>query len=274
MDKKITVTVPTVGRDSFGYLLASLIHQTYRNFDVIIYGEYDQALFNKIILILNNKGNKVTVINGEYKIPANKFKEMIKIAQTEWIVLCGDDEIFIADYFEKALFEINVLKDAGLRIGSFRGSPVNYDFIDVQLEKKIAQLKEIYVGKIESVEDNKDKEWLNNNTLIDIGLMGGGAFINRKAVNKIGGFPTDVFHCEDTVLGYKLYQNGYLNLFNPSILSLYHLGEDGGCRSELYQQICIDNNYKERFRDKIKEMNNYLSVKEYKWKKYVLRYQL
>ena len=113
MVKKVSI-IMTV-RNSEKYIsqaIESVLVQSYKNFEFIIFDDYSSDATYKIINEFKKKDSRIKAYRNLKKIgPADTRNKAIKIARGEWISIIDSDDIFFPNKIEKQLKLVNKNKD-------------------------------------------------------------------------------------------------------------------------------------------------------------------
>lgn len=115
---KFSLVVATLNRtEELANLLESLIHQTYKNFEVIVVDQNDSGVLDEIVTVYSNR-LAITRIHCESKGASHARNQGIAIAQGEIITFPDDDCEYPSDLLEKVCQEFAANDVSGITLSS------------------------------------------------------------------------------------------------------------------------------------------------------------
>jgi len=109
MPRDVLVIVPTYSRQhTIAYTIASILNQTYSNFNLAIIGDGVSDEYKKIIQKIAESDDRIHFYdNPKSKRVGEPYRNsVIKEFNPKYITYCGDDDLFISNHIEKMLDEI------------------------------------------------------------------------------------------------------------------------------------------------------------------------
>lgn len=224
MEKLVSIILVNYKKNYFTIdCLKSLLHQTYRNFEIIIIdngSEYNSFLELKKELIKFESDIDIKLIRSDLNLYfASGNNKAIKLAKGDYICLLNYDTVVLPDFIEKMIEFLEKREDAGMispkiKVYEYK----NYLwYAGGELSFKNAILVSLR-GYWEY--DPQDKKY-NEISITDF-AAGTSLFLKREIIDKIG-FMDEIFfmYQEDPDWSFRAKKEGYKNYYVPTTI-VYH----------------------------------------------------
>lgn len=211
LDLKITVGVTTYNRPGFlKETIHSLLQQSFRNFELIISNDYPAVAVTFDSLGIQND-SRIKIINQATNLgEMNNMNYLLDIAQGEWFVWLGDDDLLHPEFLMLANKAILNNQESNI-VGFFS------NYISVPCPDGVFSLP---------LGSNKCLNYSASNFLLDytsqkIPLVGCYGLMHAATLKKIGGMPklgNSVGHYSDTLIPVLLVEHGNLCWLNEPLV--------------------------------------------------------
>jgi len=112
---KVTVIIPTIGRDTLPKALESVINQTYKNLEIIITDDTEERKAFQLVSPYLEKDNRIRyIVNTKYRHgPAGNKNNGLDHITGEYFTICDDDDTLTPDAIESM---VNIAIEKGYMI--------------------------------------------------------------------------------------------------------------------------------------------------------------
>ena len=260
---RFLVEVPTKDRDvSLAGWIASLLNQSYQDFDVVIVNDGDKPVggtkvCETVLPALERAGHKVWVLDGSHISQAHNHNMVLydrRFRGYKWIVRCDDDLYPNRFTLESFYVDIQWLEShPDLSIGAIGGlwfdvnPPEDHGSVgDRKMCPEPPDSHPSCTGRVAAINSNwQQRMYHQTSSLMEVEHVYSMCVYNAEAMRMVGGWPEvygrGVAHGEETDGTYRLHLAGYKLYADPTITG-EHMRAPGGIRStkNLSQQQAID----------------------------------
>ena len=243
---RVTIGIPTKDRPvELSLLLYSLLYQTYKNFEVLIINDCftpvfeTQTTLRAVMKLLTDRGNIVTIIQGERKGPHIGGQKILENAKTE-LILRLDDDVTLEPTCLEEMVKVFVNHKGEKELGAV--GPI---YLNPHEDLKKQNL---YHMKMEDVLEHGKVRWIENTLFltgvlnvnllptkdpIPVEHLNSGFMYRKSAGEKIGGYCllfSIAGHREESDFSYRIFKEGYDLRICPTAISFHFHPMYGGIR--------------------------------------------
>ena len=248
-NEKIGIAIPTKNRHVYlAALLASLAHQTYTNWMLVINDSSDQAVeendsLNELFTLIRNKGHKIKIIHTKSGWDRHQRAMEAVPESVEFILRVDDDMVLTPRFIEKVLRPFRFFPDQPLAATGGCYPTTSMKAIDIDKSLK----NPLWAIKISA------KNWMtdswrlqghcyNKSQIIEVeSLLGHAICYRRSAIKKVGGWAVKGYsnHAfkEESDLCARLTAKGYGFMVNTEALAWHLVALGGGSREIIKTKI-------------------------------------
>lgn len=255
-NNRLTIGIPFKDRGiELSINLIGLLHQTYQDWDLIIYNDChsnileDNKTINSIFNLIKATGHDLKIIPGEKRGPHIGSQRILENATTELVLRIDDDIVLEPDAVEEMVKIFDTYENVGAVAPIYIDPyfPIENQWIDKTWSReyieelckvKWTENNELFLTGFAQINQHYDK------TPIKSQHLNSGFMYRREAGIKARGYDLDLSlagHREESSFSYRVFREGYNLYIVPSALAWHFHPMSGGIRETLGKQHSKEN---------------------------------